>query len=52
MNISPGMPTWQKRAIAIGGLLLAVPGLFLALGYFFLILILLIEGDLNEIGVR
>jgi hypothetical protein len=51
MNISPGMPTWQKRAITIGGLLLAVPGLFLALGYFFLILILLIEGDLNEIGV-
>jgi RsiW-degrading membrane proteinase PrsW (M82 family) len=45
------MSSWQKRAIAIGGLLLALPGLFVALGYFCATVILVAEGDREAIGV-
>jgi RsiW-degrading membrane proteinase PrsW (M82 family) len=39
------LPRWQKRAIAIGGLLLALPGLLLAVSYVCLSLVLLVEND-------
>ena len=45
------MEIWQKRVIAIGGLLLALPGIFVALGYFCATVILVIEGDRDAIGV-
>jgi RsiW-degrading membrane proteinase PrsW (M82 family) len=45
------MSLWQKRLIAIGGLLLALPGLLVALAYFCTTLILVAEGDRDAFGV-
>ena len=45
------MSLWQKRLIAIGGLLLALPGLLVALAYFCTSLILVVEGDRDAFGV-
>lgn len=39
------LPRWQKQAITISGLLLALPGLLLAFSYVCLSLVLLVEGE-------
>lgn len=45
------MPTWLKRASALAGLLLLLPGLPLAFGFFCITFILVVEGDSGAIRV-
>lgn len=51
LNLTTGsIPTWLKRASALAGLLLLLPGFPLAFGFFCITLILVVEGDHDAIN--
>jgi hypothetical protein len=45
------LPRWAKQTIAIAGLLLTLPGLLLAFGFFCITLILLLDGESEALTV-